>query len=185
MSLKVKATVRGGTRRQRELFHQAVSIVEETINSAEFKRKVANPKHPFTYLKNTDLKYPIDIYEHFMSGSDKFDTDRDGVMLVDVTLYLKKYARVIGYTYPSTYKTWFNTKYMTLDFLVGNLVHEYMHNLNYTHPFRRTATRKYSVPYQYGYIAGQIARSNRGTTSVASSKRYRKPWYKRMISWLV
>ena len=40
---------------------------------------------------------------------------------------------------------------------VGNIVHEYMHNIKYNHTVHWTPTRKDSVPYAYGYIARDTA----------------------------
>ena len=53
-----------------------------------------------------------------------------------------------------------NTKYFdryTPYQVAGNLTHEWLHKMGFTHDSAATSTRPYSVPYAVGYIVRQLA----------------------------
>ena len=42
--------------------------------------------------------------------------------------------------------------------IVGNVIHEYCHNIGFGHNVKNNPTRQYTVPYAIGYIAAKIAK---------------------------
>ncbi len=84
-----------------------------------------------------------------MSGSEVLSQGMDSEMDIEVVPYYSL-KRVIGYTYPSIAKIYFNTRYFDQrpNNLIGsNLIHEYGHKLGFSHSFRNTKTRHLSIPY--------------------------------------
>jgi hypothetical protein len=62
---------------------------------------------------------------------------------------------VLGHTYPNTIWQWIHGWFFksgSVDDIAGNLYHEWLHKLGFTHPRKYSLTRLYSVPYQHGYF---------------------------------
>jgi len=162
---------------QKQRFEQALNILEEVINSQEFKERVigytrANGKRSFqkNYLwrDRTELLTNDKIYSIIMEGDEKMIPSSLGEM--NLNSYVKKcnwfmrYARkwcrgVIGSTSPYSSKwismNWkFYRKYKTSE-MVSNITHEWVHLLGFLHG--RTNMRE-EVPYVIGAIASQITR---------------------------
>jgi hypothetical protein len=170
----------GGSYRQQLLYKLGVDAALQAINSIEFKTAVINYdsgmdqnfkgfKSPVTtyvdavsgrtindYLSNEN------IYDLIMSGWDKFNQTHEGDADLESHLHYKRWSNAIGHTYPSTFKTWLNTKFWTgtekqiVALIAGNIVHEYMHNLGFGHAYKWNPTRDHSVPYAVGTIVRQI-----------------------------
>jgi hypothetical protein len=152
----------------RSQFMELLKVVEAVLNSKEFERKVkgytwATKGRIFSgYLDTEDS--PEEVYDAIMTGQDQFHTGQD----YDLDLFLTFYysvTNVIGYTYPNTFKTWMNEKYFYRRLrttegraaIVGNIIHEYLHNMGYTHPYDPNPTWHHTVPYAVGYIAEAVA----------------------------
>ena len=159
--LTINALVHGGTLKQRDFMRNALNVMRHVVVSDLFMDAVLD-HGPFTYTEDN----PLEIYKKFISGKDLYDQFEDREMDVDVTLYRSVWPwqhNTIGYTYPNTRKTWINMKhfateeYEIMAKIVGNIVHEYMHNLGYGHPKYWTKDRDQSVPYVYGIIAAEMA----------------------------
>jgi len=172
----------GGTKRTKRLYELGVQNALAAINSEEFEQAVLNYQwkdEVFTQLnfKSPHIEY-IDhetgkkvyrtemsneeIYDLIMSGWDKFHQTYDGDIDIESHLHFKRWSSAIGHTYPSTFKTWLNTKFWTgsekdiIALIAGNIVHEYMHNLGFGHAYKWNPTRDHSVPYAIGTIIRQI-----------------------------
>ncbi len=173
----------GGTKRTRALYHKGVDAALKALNSPDFKNAVheyswVDPKtgHLRMSVKNAEYSYVDkvtrskrdievtrqELYTLIMSGWDKFDQTKDGDVDLKSHLHYKRWSRAIGHTYPSTFKTWMNTKFWTgsetdiVALIAGNIVHEYMHNLGFDHAFDWNPTRQFSVPYAIGTIVRQL-----------------------------
>jgi len=150
---------------ERAKFMRAMALAEKVINSKEFEQRIKNYQWTYngviynTFKLNQGFSNE-EIFEKFKSGADKFNTEADGDIDVNSTLYYS-WKSTIGYTYPNTYKTWINRKFFssfTEAEIVGNVIHEYMHNVGFGHAFNNNPTRQHTVPYAFGYIARDIAK---------------------------
>lgn len=173
----------GGTKRSKELFRLGMKASVDALNSPQFKEAVHNfkwvdPKTGVTRFefKNDEYSYVDkvtrdkfskevsrqELYNLIMSGWDKFDQVTDGDIDIKTDLFYKRWSNAIGYTYPSTFKTWINTKFWTgsekriVALIAGNIVHEYMHNMGFDHAFDWNPTREFTVPYAIGRIVNRI-----------------------------
>lgn len=147
INIKIEA-MDGFTEEEMDKFTIATELVVEIINSLEFKTAVLNADLIRTNgLKNSE------VYDLFMSGKDQYEETADHELDIKITLYYSR-GRTVGYTYPGTKRTWINRKFFSsygYETIVSNIVHEYCHNLGFTHP-SRGYTHK-NVPYTYGDVA--------------------------------
>jgi hypothetical protein len=157
---------------QEDVFlNDVIPLLEKVANSGLFKRLVLDyDQYMEGFKKPYSSKFFPDhsnkeIYNLFMSGADKFNPEPDNDMDLFLTSYYSR-KNVVGYTYPSTFKTWVNRKFFVRRLksknghakIIGNIIHEYMHNLGFSHNKRWNSTRKHTVPYAYGRIAEEVAR---------------------------
>ncbi len=154
---------------------QALDMLEEVVNSEEFKQKVigyvrnSNGKREYqkNYLwRNSKIKLSNeDIYKLLMEGDEKMLPGTVGEMNINVKRYWSPWwnagaKRVIGYTNPSSSKyiyvngRWYNR--FKVSNMVSNLVHEWCHLLGFLHG--REYMRE-EVPYIVGQIAGEVAQN--------------------------
>lgn len=161
---------------QKEKFNQALSLLEEVLNSDEFKAKVIGytRRGERSYQKNyiwsqTSRRLTNeDIYEIIMTGNEKMRPDTQGEM--NVNAWVKKCSfieqvsvwcrKVIGSTDPASSAmiklNWkFYQKYET-HHMVANLVHEWIHLLGFLHGSENLHEE---VPYVVGSIAGEVAKN--------------------------
>jgi hypothetical protein len=140
------------TPEEKEKFLKALEEATKIINSPEFKQRALNLKLEQALGYNS-----LEIYQKFMSGSDKFNTVSDKDIDVHITMFYS-FRNTVGYTYPTTWFTWINRKFFSRfneAEIAGNVVHEYMHNLGFGHNSPRD---KNSVPYAYGYLVRDMIR---------------------------
>lgn len=164
-------------RRQRAKFEEALEILEEVLNSEEFKLKVLSYKrsdgkrlYQKNYLwNNVDQKLSNeDVYNIIMEGNEKMRPNTLGEM--NINSWVKKCKwweihravwcqKVIGSTDPRNSKwkklNWkFYTKFETPQ-MISNLVHEWIHLLGFLHG---SENMREEVPYVVGSIAGEVAK---------------------------
>jgi len=187
--------------KEKEKFLKAIELCKKVINSKEFEQKITNYKWTSggvtynTFKKNEGLTNE-EIFEKFMSGADQFNTEKDNDIDLYTTLYYSSRSTV-GYTYPNTFKTWINRKFFSqfsLAGIVGNVIHEYLHNVGFGHSSGYNSTRKHTVPYAYGYVARDIAQAmldndssggNPGNTPVNRKRVCKGWWIFRRCYWVV
>lgn len=142
-----------------------MDVCLKVINSADFKIQLISAHNMIMTNGPTGKNLsPLEVYELFMSGKTVLDPTADNDIDITVCLYYQNNG-VIGYTYPSSLKTWLNRKFFGIDktsaysvgTLVGNCLHEYAHKCGWTHSFRNP--ERNSIPYIIGDIGDRIARS--------------------------
>ncbi len=161
---------------QKQRFEKALSIIEEVMNSDEFRMKViayvrANGKQEYSQnflWKNS--KAPLtneEIYRVIMTGNEKMIENSFGEMNINSMVKVCKgfeiagvWCRtVVGSTSPRSSKwiklNWnFYNRYETHE-MVENIVHEWLHLNGFLHGEDNLHEE---VPYVVGEIAGQIAK---------------------------
>lgn len=159
----------GGTKKTRELYRKGFQRALKELNKQEFEIAVQNytwkdtngTEHfgfKLNILPSGEQLSRGEILKLIRSGWDIYDREHDGVMDVEATIHYKRWSSAIGYSYPGTRMTWINTKFWTgtekqkIARIAANIVHEYMHNLGFTHAYKNNPTRKHTVPYAVGTI---------------------------------
>lgn len=139
--------------------HYSFSVLEQVVNSEEFKDRVINFKNSKgerAFASNNGLSNE-EIYEIFMEGRETLQPDTAGEMNFYLKLYNKSWSRVIGYTTPDTNVINLNWKFFK-NFrpheVASNLAHEWTHKIGFGH---RSAKEHDSAPYAIGYIVGDMA----------------------------
>jgi hypothetical protein len=134
------------TPEESEKHAKAVEEAWIVLNSQRFKEKFLKLK-----LTSSEGLSNLEVYEKLMSGYDEISKESDRDIDVYAEMYYKN-NRVVGYTSPSTRKTYVNRKffqnYDTAD-VACNLVHEYLHKVGFDH---KSAKEHSSVPYAIGYL---------------------------------
>lgn len=163
---------------QREKFELALLLLEQVLNSDEFKRKVLSYKNGHgkrEYQKNylwdqQDSKLSNeDVYRILMKANEKMIPESLGQMNIYARvrqcgrfqrMFLIWCHRVIGSTDPrkSPWMTlnWRFYKVYEVHNMVANIVHEWIHLLGFLHG---KENMNEEVPYVVGAIAGQVAKS--------------------------
>ena len=137
----------------------AIRLLECVINSSKFKLLIESYSFKNAKIKGKRVSSKK-VFEMIMSGKDQFNVEDDNDMDLFITLCNRWYSSTVGYTYPDTYKTWINYKFFKkfdIAEIAGNLIHEYMHNIGFTHDLNWNKTRKNSVPYAIGDIVQMLA----------------------------
>ena len=170
---KVSLIAEGLTRQEEIKVGIAANRMQAVINHPSFKEFVLNfsftKKKTKGYLwwrKTTYENCPYfvgaermsrtEVYNQLMNGRERLSND--GVDH-EADIYLKidrsNSWGVIGYTRASTKWQWIYSRFFNkfdVNEIAGNLAHEWCHKLGFKHSRKRTATRKYSVPYIIGYF---------------------------------
>jgi hypothetical protein len=140
---------------------KAAELIKKVITSEKFKKRVLN--HKFNdqkaFADNQGLSN-AQIYRKILEGSETIKPGKDYEMDMVLLTYYED-AITIGYTYPNTRNVWMNTKYLNRYNPVqvtGNMMHEWLHKLGFSHPVKNTPERRFSVPYAIGYIMQKLAR---------------------------
>jgi len=140
--------------REKAKFNMALGIGSLVLNSKEFKDMVSQ----YEYVESRGLT-GLQVWELLCTGKDLYNREDDYDIDVFVTMYHNFWTGTIGYTYPSTFKTWINRKFFQ-NFneaqILGNVVHEALHNFGFSH---KDMSKRYdSVPYKVGYFARDLAK---------------------------
>jgi hypothetical protein len=152
---------------ERQKLDRSLALVEQVMNSTQFRDRVLNFKNMngnTEYHQNEGMTNQ-EIYNLLMSGAEKYPTQgaADGQMDYELQIYSPKWyqsKKVIGYTDPSYLTIFMNRRFYKTFIapnIVGNLVHEWIHKMGFGHDFRYNVQRDYSVPYAIGYIAEEVA----------------------------
>ena len=160
---------------QKKKFELALSLMEEVMNSPEFKKRVIGYERngERSYQKNflwndSDVRLTNEeIYQVIMNGNEKMRPDTFGEMNFNSWVKVcKTYEmigvwcrKVIGSTSPSDSKmirlNWTFYKKLETHEMVSNMVHEWIHLLGFLHGSNNLHEE---VPYVVGYIAGEVAK---------------------------
>lgn len=134
-------------------------VLEEVVNTEEFKDRVINFKNSKgvrAFASNKGLSNE-QIYAIFMEGRETLQQDTPGEMNFYLKLYHKPWSRVIGYTSGDTNVININWKYFK-NFapaqVASNLSHEWTHKIGFDH---KSAKEHDSAPYAIGYIVEEMA----------------------------
>lgn len=143
----------------REKLNAAFSVLEQVVNSEEFKERVINFKNSKgerAFASNKGLSNE-EVYEQFMAGLETLQPDTYGEMNFFLRLYNRPWSRVIGYTNPTTNVINVNWKFFKNyrpHQVASNLAHEWVHKIGFDH---KSAKEHDSAPYAIGYIVGEMA----------------------------
>lgn len=142
-----------------EKIQAAFAVLEQVVNSEEFKDRVINFRNENCerqFASNKGLTNE-QIYQIFMEGRETLQQNTPGEMNYFLKLYNAWWSRVIGYTSADTNLiniNWkFFKKYKPAD-VAGNLAHEWTHKIGFDH---KSAAEHDSAPYAIGYIVDELA----------------------------
>jgi len=141
--------------------YSAIEIIKKVITSKDFRERVLN----FTFegkkafVDNNGLTND-EIYQILLTGKEELLPVVDHQMDLELELYYS-WRSTVGYTYPDTLKIWMNTKFFnsyTPAEVAGNIFHEWIHKLGFTHSSTYSVSRDSSVPYAIGYLIEELGK---------------------------
>lgn len=146
---------------QQDKILTAAELIRKVVASDEFKNAILNHKYKGkkTFVDNGGLTN-AQIYKTIIEGSEKLNPGIDNQMDLNLTVY-KANNMVVGYTYPTVFEIWMNSKFLNANTpakVTTNMMHEWLHKLGFKHAAKKTANRKYSVPYAVGYLTARLAK---------------------------
>jgi hypothetical protein len=159
--LEVKVMqIRGFDTESLKKLQASLALLEKVVNSEEFKNRIINFKNnkgQRAFASNNG-KTNEQIYEIFMDGKEILQPNTPGEMNFWLSLYYRRFSRVVGYTSPSTNVISINWKYFRyyeIHEVAGNLGHEWVHKIGFDH---RSASEHDSAPYAIGYIIEELGK---------------------------
>ena len=162
LSFDTNITLVSFTADQEAKYNKAIEIVKLVVATEKFRNDVVN----FTYngqkaFIDNKSRTNQQIYQTILDAAETLQPIKNNTMDLEVQLYYAANT-VVGYTNGGTRRIWVNTKFFNSfkeNSVAGNLFHEWLHKLGYTHSYSSTPTRPYSVPYAVGYIMGNIGKN--------------------------
>ena len=162
LSFDTNITLVSFTAAQEEKYNKAIEIVKLVVATEKFKNDVVN----FAYngqkaFIDNKSRTNQQIYQTILDAAETLQPIKNNTMDLEVQLYYAANT-VVGYTNGGTRRIWVNTKFFNSfkeNSVAGNLFHEWLHKLGYTHSSSSTPTRPYSVPYAVGYMMGNIGKN--------------------------
>lgn len=145
------------TEYQKSVMREAVVRTKAALETPEFKLWIASfPFSPNWNRGNSNLK----IYQNLIQGKEilspynVIDNEWDVFYSSYTSTYLQR--NVLAYTSSDTKWIFFNLRNFSSNYetavrtLAGNIAHEYMHKIGYSHSSNSTPERPFTVPYAIG-----------------------------------
>lgn len=140
---------------------KAIDIIKKVIATKEFRNKVIGYTYQGkkTFIDNKGLTNE-EIYQILLDGKEDLRPVVDHEMDLELELYYS-WTSTVGYTTPGSMRIFMNTKFFdnyTPAEVAGNVFHEWIHKLGFTHDSSYSVARDSSVPYAIGYIMRDLGR---------------------------
>jgi hypothetical protein len=162
--LRVAATTEGFSPADLTKLDRALMLVERVLNSEEFHRKVLGFewRAQRRFAENQGLTNEA-ILARIFDAEEHSRPGRNGTLDLKLQLVRSRnpWSRVPGWTRPGDDTIWLNSRFFrrsdwTAADVAGNLVHEWLHQLGFTHPYQATPDRPFTVPYAVGEIVSDL-----------------------------
>jgi hypothetical protein len=160
LTFDTNVTTYGMTSTQEAKIQRAEEKIRDVIGSEAFRTKVLN--HTWNGIKqfnNNNGLTNSQIYTKILQGAEKLLPTKDNEMDLKIKVYYEN-SSTVGYTSSSSSYINMNTKYLnsyTPDSVAGNMTHEWLHKLGFSHSSTYSTSRNYSVPYAIGNIMRELA----------------------------
>lgn len=161
LSFEVSLKMENFNREQEEKVLKAADLIKKIVVTDEFKNGVLHHtyKGKKTFADNNGLTNE-QIYKRILEGSEELRPGTDNKMDLELEVYFEE-TRTVGYTRPSVFKIWMNSKYLNKNGpaeVTTNMMHEWLHKLGFKHELKHSERRMNTVPYAIGYLMEKLAR---------------------------
>lgn len=134
---------------------KAIEIIKTVIATKEFRDQVIGYTYQGkkTFVDNKGFTNQ-QIYQMLLDGREDLRPEIDHEMDLELELYYS-WTSTVGYTTPNSLRIFMNTKFFdnySPAQVAGNVFHEWIHKLGFTHDSSYSVSRDSSVPYAIGYI---------------------------------
>lgn len=162
LTFGTNVSIENATADMTEKIRVAEELIKRVVATDEFRNRVIgftyNSKRAF--VDNGGLTNE-EIYQKILEGAETLNKIKDNEMDIQIEMYYEN-TSTVGYTYANTSKIYANTKFYNSynsATITGNMTHEWLHKLGFTHATYYSASRDASVPYAIGYIMRDIAKT--------------------------
>ncbi len=156
---------------------RAKKLMVEVVNDPKFRTKILSMTYPdrgeqvpgFTQTGHSREL----VLSTILAGKENYPGTA-GVIDLHLNIYYEA-SDTVGYTNPWEAIIHLN-RYFHQDYTAaesaGNLFHEWLHKIGYTHSRRYNRYRPHSVPYKLGYLVAEMAAVLEGTNPAAFRERF-------------
>lgn len=154
------------TTAQSQKLDQAITVLNQVLNSPELKEQVLNFSYNghLGFVQNNGMSNQ-QIYDFIMSGAEQFPSVQPANNLADMSLniyyppFWKAFSSAVAFTSPSDaylhiYNKYYNNASVAQ--ISNTVIHEWTHKMGFDHDFNSTAQRPYSVPYGIGNMVNDL-----------------------------
>lgn len=138
----------------------AEDYIKKVISTDEFRDQVIN--HTYngvrTFVDNGGFTNE-QIYQKMLDGAERLNKLVNNTMDMELVMYYEN-STTVGYTTSGSPKIYANTRFYddySAGTITGNMTHEWLHKLGFSHAVSYSTSRDYSVPYAIGTIMRRLA----------------------------
>lgn len=159
LTFTTNITVTNATTTMEEKIRKAEELIKRVIATDDFRTQVLNHTYngSTSYVDTTLTNEQV--YQAILDGAERLNKIVDNQMDLDMEMYYED-STTVGYTSSGSPKIYANTKYYdkySAATITGNMTHEWLHKLGFTHATTYSASRDHSVPYYVGTIMRTLA----------------------------
>jgi hypothetical protein len=160
LTFDTNVAITNATDTMRAKIVNAEELIKRVIATDTFRERVIN--HTYngqkTYVDNGGYTNE-QIYQKILEGAERLNKVANNAMDIEIEMYYT-FTSTVGYTTSTSPKIYANTKFYnnyTSAQITGNMTHEWLHKLGFSHASSYSTSRDYSVPYAIGTIMREIA----------------------------
>jgi hypothetical protein len=157
--------LKGADGRDEDRIQRALSIINDVVNSEEFRSQILNMKYSIGnrsyagYSQTTST--PEQVLAKILEATENFSGGEKHSIDLFLEMYYER-SSTVGYTSPKDkvihMNRYFHANY-TAEEAAGNIFHEWLHKVGFNHSKRNNAERPHSVPYKLGKLLSQFTGS--------------------------
>ena len=160
LTFDTNVSITNATTTMTDKIRKAEELIKRVVATDDFRDQVIN--HTWNgkreYVDNGGYSNE-EIYQIILDAAERLNGIKNNTMDIDIEMYYEN-TSTVGYTYSNTPKIYANTKFYN-DYssatITGNMTHEWLHKLGFSHATYYSESRDHSVPYAIGYIMRSIA----------------------------
>lgn len=160
LTFGTNVSIENATTEMETKIRTAEELIKRVIATDEFRNRVIGYTYNGVkkYVDNGGLTNE-QIYQKILDGAETLNKISDNQMDIQIEMYYAA-TSTVGYTYANVSKIYANTKFYnnySAATITGNMTHEWLHKLGFSHASSYSVSRDSSVPYAIGYIMRDIA----------------------------
>jgi hypothetical protein len=153
----------GATSEDETRIFKALDLIEDVVNSEEFKLSVLNMKYKVGSVEYKGFSQTTMTEEQVLESILLANENFPGGEPHQIDLFMDMYYRInstVGYTGPKDkfihMNRHFHARFSPHE-TAGNIFHEWLHKIGHNHSSRNNSERPHSVPYKLGKLLSEMS----------------------------